>query len=1132
MGAGWISCCLVLAAMLVAPAGGRAQIDGNALATAFHDPPAEAKPWVYWYWMNAAVTRAGITADLEAMKAAGIGGAYLMPIEGATRPPLIDPPAEQLNPVWWDCVRWAFTEADCFGLKLAMYVCDGFATAGGPWITPELSMQKVVWSETQVAGGDRVELALAQPETNAGYYRDIAVLAFPELAGAGVSSRSAAPVVTSSLPGPPPFFLPGGPGEGTFVSENPCWIQYAFPEPFTCRSLTIRVPPAPNAQTENTYQANRLVIETSDDGIHFLPFVRLEPPRHGWQDGDADVTHAVPAVTSRYFRFRWDPAESEAGAEDLDSAKWKPVLKVCAVELSGEARINGFEGKSGAVWRIAPTTTMAQVPIANCAPAAQIVNLTAHLDQEGRFIWDAPPGRWTVLRIGHTSTGHTNHVGGGGLGLECDKFNPDAVRLQFDHWFGEIIRRVGPDLAGRVLQVFHVDSWECGSQNWSPVFRDEFIRRRGYDPLRYLPAMAGIPVESVDVSERFLRDVRETIGELLIDNFFRPLAALAHGHGCVFSAESVAPTMEVDGMAHFSVVDIPMGEFWLRSPTHDKLNDILDAVSGAHIYGHPITQAEAFTELRLSWDEAPAMLKALGDRNFCLGINRFVIHVFAHNPWLDRRPGMTLEGVGLYFQRDQTWWRPGRAWVDYLARCQAMLQLGRPVEDVAVFTGDGEPRRALVPWALADTLPGFFPVPDNRRSRQILEAGDWVDPLHGFAYDSVNRDALLRRARVRDGRIELPGGPSYALLIVPAPNRFNPAADSFTPEVATRLQELVAAGVTVLLGAPPTRRSPTLQDYPHCDEAVAQAVNALWPVDAPADGTIHQKGGGRVITGPVAAASFERFGLAPGFTATDAAGGRADGIAWTHRAGEGWDFYFISNQHDAAREIDVSVRVTGRVPELWDPVTAERRVAGTWRMRDGRTGLPLRLPPRGSLFLVLRTPTTKEEENGAPNWTEPATVQTIAGPWQVAFDAARGGPVAPVPFERLVSWTESTVDGIRHYSGTASYTRSFSWQSAGAPPHRVWLDLGRVANLAEVSVNGIPCGVAWTPPYRVEVTAALHPGGNQLRVDVTNTWFNRLAGDQKLPPAERRTWTTAPDRTERKPLLDAGLLGPVTLRRD
>jgi hypothetical protein len=323
-----------------------------------------------------------------------------------------------------------------------------------------------------------------------------------------------------------------------------------------------------------------------------------------------------------------------------------------------------------------------------------------------------------------------------------------------------------------------------------------------------------------------------------------------------------------------------------------------------------------------------------------------------------------------------------------------------------------------------------------------------------------------------------------------------------------------------------------LQDYPHCDEAVAQAVNALWPVDAPADGTIHQKGGGRVITGPVAAASFERFGLAPSFTATDAAGGRADGIAWTHRAGEGWDFYFISNQHDAAREIDVSVRVTGRVPELWDPVTAERRVAGTWRMRDGRTGLPLRLPPHGSLFLVLRTPTTKEEENGAPNWTEPATVQTIAGPWQVAFDAARGGPVAPVPFERLVSWTESTVDGIRHYSGTASYTRSFSWQPAGASPHRVWLDLGRVANLAEVSVNGIPCGVAWTPPYRVEVTAALRPGGNQLRVDVTNTWFNRLAGDQKLPPAERWTWTTAPDRTEKKPLLDAGLLGPVTLRRD
>jgi len=249
-----------------------------------------------------------------------------------------------------------------------------------------------------------------------------------------------------------------------------------------------------------------------------------------------------------------------------------------------------------------------------------------------------------VLRIGHTSTGHTNATGGGGKGLECDKFDPRVVSLQFDHWFGEAIRRAGPDLAGRVLTIFHVDSWECGSQNWSPVFREEFRRRRGYDLLRWLPAMAGVPLGSADSSERFLYDVRQTIAELIHDNFYVTLAQLAHAKGCQFSAESVAPTMTSDGMLHYQAADIPMGEFWLRSPTHDKPNDMLDAISGAHVYGKSLIQAEAFTELRLAWDEYPGMLKPLQDRNYALGINRMVFHVFTHNPWMDRKPGMTLDG--------------------------------------------------------------------------------------------------------------------------------------------------------------------------------------------------------------------------------------------------------------------------------------------------------------------------------------------------------------------------------------------------------------------------------------------------------------------------------------------------------
>ena len=746
------------------------------LAADFRQPPEAARPWVFWYWLSGAVSREGITADLEAMKRAGVGGAYLMPVRDVTQPPLFEPPARQLSPEWWGMVRYAFGEADRLGLKLAMHDCDGFATAGGPWITSELAMQKVVWSETRFEGGQKIGTALAQPPVNEGYYRDIAVLAFPTPEGEGVTTRVVVPKVTSDVPGfeAQKLVVPGN--TNRLRSEKPCWIQYEFAEPFTCRSMIIR-PDGAN------YQALRLTIEASDDGKDFRSLGRLETPRHGWQDGDADYTFALVPTTARFFRFIHDPTGSERGSEDLDSAKWKAVLKVRGIELSNAARIPNFEGKSGVVWRQSSRTTANSIPDNVCVPLNRIINLTSQF-RDGKLTWDAPPGHWTILRVGYTPTGHRNDTGGGGTGLECDKFNPAAARVQFEGWFGEAIRQVGPKLAARVLKVFHVDSWEAGSQNWSPVFGEEFRRRRGYDPTLYLPAFAGIPVGSADVSERFLFDVRQTIADLTVEMFFGTMALLAHEHDCEFSAETTAPTMTGEGMRHFGIVDVPMGEFWLRSPTHDKPNDIQDAVSAAHVYGKPIVQAEAFTELRLQWDEHPGMLKALGDKYFALGVNRFVHHVFMQNPWLDRRPGVTLGGVGTFLQRDQTWWGMAGAWLDYTRRCQALLQQGRPVADVAYFTGEELPNRAILPERRSPALPA------------------------GYTADSINRDALLRLATVKNGRIVLPGGASYAVLVLP---------DSrlMTPVLAVKIRQLLRDGATVC--GPPPDQSPSLEYGPAGD---------------------------------------------------------------------------------------------------------------------------------------------------------------------------------------------------------------------------------------------------------------------------------------------------------------------------
>jgi len=1103
-------------------------VHADDLVARFQNPPLSASPWVFWYWMRGAVSKEGITADLEAMKAAGIGGAYLFSIQDATEPPLWDPPVRQLTPAWWAMVRHAMTEADRLGLQMGMHACDGFSVAGGPWITPELSMQKVVWSETQVTGARRIDMTLPQPLTQEGFYRDITVLAFPSPEGTGVSTRTVLPKVITNVPGIDPQFLVVKGNTQRLRSDAPCWIQYAFDRPFTCRSISIR----PDG---TSFQPLRLRIEVGVDGETFHFIEQLEPPRHGWQDRDVDVTFAITPVTAHLFRFVYDPAGSEPGSEDLDSAKWRPILRIQGIELSSQPRIHQFEGKTGQVWRIARRTTARQIPDEICVPMDRVVDITPYLDGQGRLRWDVPDGNWTILRIGHTSTGHRNTTGGGGVGLECDKFNPEAARLQFDRWFGEAIRQIGPDLAGRVLKGFHVDSWEAGSQNWSPVFRAEFKRRCGYDMLTYLPVMAGIPVTSADVSERFLHDVRETIGELVADNFFGTLARLARKQGCVFSAENMAPTLTSDGMRHFGAVDVPMGEFWLRSPTHDKPNDILDAISAAHVYGKPIVQAEAFTELRFAWDEHPALIKALGDRHLALGINRLVCHVFVHNPWLDRSPGMTLGPTGLFFQRDQTWWRPGRAWVDYLRRCQVLLQTGRPVVDVAVFTGEEIPRRAVLPERLVSTLPGpLGPEALHREARRMANEGqpqrelprgvtasahirdpaDWVDPLRGNAYDSINRDAVLRLARVRNGHIELPGGASYALLVLPGPHPLSPDGDLLTPEMAARLAEWVAAGATVILGPHP-QRSPSLRGYPECDAQVAQSAKHLVPSE------------GRVVVGPFKEDSFDPLGIGRDFIVKDENGPRGQGIAWQHRTAPEAEIYFISNQKDQAHRVEVSLRVTGRVPELWDPMTGEVRPAPRWRMAGGRTSLPLRLDPRGSIFVVLREPTTATGDDGLKSiLLEPRVVQELEGPWKVAFDPCLGGPPSPVWFPQLEDWSRREEFGLRHYSGTAVYTRTFVWNPP-SPGGRAWLDLGEVAEIAEVTLNGQVCGVAWTVPYRVEITRALCTGENHLEVRVTNTWANRLIGDRSLPESQRVTWTSAPDRVGLGPLLPAGLLGPV-----
>lgn len=1105
-------------------------------------PSAEsAKPWVYWFLTDASISAKGITTDLEAMKENGIGGAYLFTIRGAANPTLYEPSVVQLTPEWWAMMKHAVSEASRLDLKLGFHTCDGFTAAGGPWITPELSMQKVVWADTIVDGNQLFKSSLPQPQKVENYYEDIATFAYPAMDGFGVNSFNIIPVVSTSIAGKEASFLAKPENTQNFTSKEKCWIQYKFETPFTCRSITLQ-------SGWNNYQANRLIIETSGDGKSFKPHGRLDSYRLGWDDRGVEVTHLIEPVTAQYFRFVFDPAGSEPGAEDLDDAKWKSRLKVSGIELSAETKIHQFEGKSGAVWRISNSSSPVFLPEESCIDPDKLIDISARLDKDGKLSWDVPPGNWVILRMGHTSTGSTNYVGGGALGLECDKLNPEAVKLQFENWFESIYNYVGKELAENVIVELFNDSWECGSQNWSPVLLNEFKNRRGYDLRTFLPVMAGVPIKNVEESERVLHDIRQTIAEALVDNYHGTMKQLAHNKGCRFSTECVAPVFTSDGMLHYKETDAPTGEFWFRSPSHDKPNDILDAISGAHIYGKKLIQAESGTEIRLDWDEHPGMLKPLFDRNFAQGINKVIFHVFVHDPWTDRKPGFALGKVGNFFQPNQTWWKPGKAWVEYITNCQTQLQQGIPVVDIAVFTGEEVPRRALLPDRLVTVLPGIFGDEKvnsekfrlentNQPFRQmpkgvsiqknIVDPIEWIDPLKGYAYDSFNKDVLLNGAKVNKGRIELPGGASYGLLVVPGKRRMNPEA-GMSVKVASQMLKLVKDGASIYFQEKPIKCLGPEKDAQAFDMIMSELFSNERSTRISDHLTITRIGNGQVLTGIYDLPSFVKMGIEKDFFAMENNTKPASHLAWNHRSSNNKEMYFISNQKDEKRNVQLSFRVTGKLPTLYFPESGITKDCQNWLVKGGRTQIPVDIEGNESFFVIFEKETSFKRVQNGTNRASFSAVMAIEGNWNVSFDPSFGGPVAPVNFEKLTDWSLSSNKKIEYYSGTAVYRTFFDWKAE--TKQTVFIDLGEVNNLAEVTVNGLNCGVVWTSPFQLDISKALKKGTNTLEISVTNTWANRLKGDQDLPKDKQVTWTNAPYRLDGNPLLKAGLLGPVIVK--
>lgn len=733
---------------------------------------------------------------------------------------------------------------------------------------------------------------------------------------------------------------------------------------------------------------------------------------------------------------------------------------------------------------------------------ARMIDLTDRLQQDGRLKWDVPAGDWTILRMGRRSTSaSTRPAPAPGVGFEHDKFDKAALDDHFSNYYGKLLAKVGPRAKQHGWTTMHLDSWEMGAQNWTPKFREEFRKRRGYDPQLYLVTFSGRALTSRAVSERFLWDVRLTANELVLENYAGHLKTLGHKHGFELSIEpyDMNPGADLDLGA---VADVPMAEFWSAGFGFDSSFSCIESTSIAHTMGKAIVSAEAFTaQGKEKWQQYPWSMKNQGDWALCMGINRFVYHTFAHQPLGDDcKPGMTMGPYGVHWDRGQTWWPMIADYHRYVTRCSHLLRQGVTASDVLYLTPEGAPHVFRPP---PSALNGCGPLADKK----------------GYGFDGCSPNILIDRAGVKDGRIVFPGGTSYRLLVLP---RF----ETMTPRLLAKITELVTAGATVY-GSPPSA-SPSLSGYPQCDAKVRELARNLWGENpAPA----RRFGKGTILADSAAketselypayattAAVLEQMQIPPDF--------QTDGtLRYGHRVTASADIYFVSNTSDQPVTTQCTFRVADSAPQLWDPVTAEIRALPQFVSKGRTTSIPLTFEARQSFFVLFprnaKAPDVATSRAG--NFPKVSTLATLEGSWELAFDPKWGGP-EKVTFQTLQDWTCRDERGIKYYSGIATYRTTFDFHQdqTNSSPHsgdKLYLDLGTIHDMARVRLNGKDLGTVWCAPWRVDVTATLKPGANALEIDVANRWPNRLLGDSQVPDKEVRTlkW-------------DSGLLGGKTYK--
>ncbi|MDR1584026.1 MAG: glycoside hydrolase family 2 [Prevotellaceae bacterium] len=1081
----------------------------DKLADNFTSPVDNMTTGVYWYWINDNISKEGVINDLHAMKKAGINSVFIGNIGNQ---PTSYGTVKLFSDEWWEVLHAAMKTASELDIEVGMFNCPGWSQYGGPWIKAEQSMRHLASSETLVAGGGKVNVKLPVPPQLSFYkawsseyvnhegkhvkdFQDVRTLAIPvpddyrqnllDIPDAKVTATNMRPLKDASISSPSRDTLPTSPLLTKYVTKKgeESFITIKLPKPADARSLLIY--PASHCQGRGELQAKVngkfvTVVTYPLARTSLSPFVGFTP--------FAPTVTGFDKATSDEYRILFSNTDS-------DAAIGKIILSSTAIldKYPEKTLARMYPGPNPA-WTEYKWTSALNVPSGNNSETAivpaKVIDITDKMQPDGTLVWDAPKGNWLVLRMGMLPNGVVvAPVSPEGEGFEMDKLNPTFIQHHFDNFVGEILRRI-PAKDRKTFSVVVMDSWEKGGQDFTDNFVDSLKARYGYDPVPFLPVLTGYLVGSPEQSDRFLWDVRQLASEMVSDNI-RHFNTVFHKHGLSSWIENYGDWgFPAEPLLYGKYTDRVGGEFW---PGGEDMRYIDIAASCAHVYNKPRIYAEAFTS-GAGYHQYPGSLKQEGDAAFASGMTSAVLHVYIEQAYEDKHPGME-SWYGVEFNRKNTWFPHIDLFTDYLKRCGIMLEQGLPVSDVAYFIGEDVPVNT-----------GPFGLKPN-----AAKDGVSVPELpEGYRADYVNSDIINNAMSVKDGKIVLPHGISYSILVLPP-------FKTMRPEVLKSIERLVAEGAVVLGEAP--QRSPSYQNYPNADKELTTLADKMW-----GDKSAKQRtyGKGKILSGMTIKEALATLNIAP-----DVKTGAK--IVYAHRTTPDREIYFVANQSRETVQISSEFRVAGKQPELWNPVSGKRRALPAYECKATTTIVPLQLEPHESVFIVFSGKSNPKLSGIKDNFPTPKTLVEITAPWTVKFESGKikRGPSEPVIFNKLQSWSLNEDVRIRHYSGTAVYNNTFTLNIK--PSGNISIDLGNVGVMAKVKINDKYVGGTWTYPYQVDITEVIKTGENKVEIEVVNTWANRFVGESSLPKEDRivkplyNNWNTS------STLQDAGLLETVKI---